>query len=49
VAEASFARDEGRIITQESVRQLAEEVKHRGRARLAAEPRKAAASRLLTG
>jgi Arc/MetJ-type ribon-helix-helix transcriptional regulator len=38
VAEASLARGEGRIITQESMRQLAEEVKQRGRARLAAEP-----------
>ena len=36
-AEASLARGEGRIITQESVRELAEEVKRRGRARLAGE------------
>jgi putative addiction module CopG family antidote len=36
-AEASLSRGEGRIITQESMRELAEEVKHRGRARLAAE------------
>ena len=36
-AEASLARGEGRIITQESVRELAEQVKQRGRARLAAE------------
>ena len=36
-AEASLARGEGRIITQESVRQLAGEVKRRGRARLAAD------------
>jgi Arc/MetJ-type ribon-helix-helix transcriptional regulator len=36
-AEASLARDEGRIITQESMRELAGEVKRRGRARLAAE------------
>jgi putative addiction module CopG family antidote len=36
-AEASLARGEGRIITQESMRDLAEEVKRRGRARLAAE------------
>ena len=36
-AEASLARGEGRIITKESMRQLAEEVKQRGRARLAAE------------
>ena len=36
-AEASLARGEGRIITQESMRELAREVKQRGRARLAAE------------
>lgn len=36
-AEASLARGMGRPITQESVRQLAGEVKSRGRARLAAE------------
>jgi antitoxin ParD1/3/4 len=36
-AEASIARGEGRVITQESMRQLAEEVKQRGRSRLAAE------------
>ncbi len=36
-AEASLARGEGRLITQESMRELAEEVKRRGRARLAAE------------
>lgn len=36
-AEASLARGEGRVITQESMRELAEEVKQRGRARLAAE------------
>jgi putative addiction module CopG family antidote len=36
-AEASLARGEGRIVTPESVRDLAEEVKSRGRARLAAE------------
>ncbi len=36
-AEVPLARGEGRIITQESVRELAEEVKRRGRARLAAE------------
>jgi Arc/MetJ-type ribon-helix-helix transcriptional regulator len=35
--EASVAQGEGRIITQESMRELAEEVKRRGRARLAAE------------
>ena len=33
-AEASLARGEGRIITQESMHELAEEVKRRGRARL---------------
>ena len=37
VAEASIARGEGRAITQESMRQLADEVKQRGRSRLAAE------------
>ena len=36
-AEASIARGEGRSITQASMRELAEEVKQRGRARLAAE------------
>ena len=36
-AEASLARGEGRAITQESMRELADEVKQRGRARLAAE------------
>jgi len=36
-AEASVARGEGRIITQESMRALAEDMKRRGRARLAAE------------
>ncbi|MCX6024555.1 MAG: hypothetical protein NTZ05_23050 [Chloroflexi bacterium] len=35
-AEASLARGEGHIITQESMRELAEEVKRRGRARMAA-------------
>ncbi len=35
-AEASLARGEGRPITQESMRGLAESVKQRGRARLAA-------------
>jgi len=34
-AEASLVRGEGRIITQESMRELAEQVKLRGRARLA--------------
>ncbi len=37
-AEASLARGEGRTITQQSLRELAFEVKQRGRARLAAEP-----------
>jgi Arc/MetJ-type ribon-helix-helix transcriptional regulator len=37
VAETSVARGEGRLITQESMRQLAEEVKQRGRNRLTAE------------
>jgi len=36
-AEASLARGEGRTITQESMRELADEVKRRGRTRLAAE------------
>ncbi len=36
-AKASLARGEGRAITRESMRQLAEEVKERGRARLLAE------------
>jgi Arc/MetJ-type ribon-helix-helix transcriptional regulator len=36
-AKASLARGEGHVITQESMRQLAEEVKERGRARLIAE------------
>jgi Arc/MetJ-type ribon-helix-helix transcriptional regulator len=36
-AEASLARGEGRIITKESMRELAEEVHQRGLARLAAE------------
>jgi putative addiction module CopG family antidote len=36
-AEASLARGEGRTITEESMRKLAEDVKRRGRARLAAE------------
>jgi len=38
-AERSLARGEGRPITQESMRELAESVKQRGRARLAAERR----------
>ena len=37
VAEASIAGGEGLVITQQSIRALAEEVKQRGRARLAAE------------
>jgi Arc/MetJ-type ribon-helix-helix transcriptional regulator len=37
VAEASLARGEGRLITQESMRELADQVKQRGRARLASE------------
>ena len=37
VAEASLARGEGRIITKDSMHQLAEDVSQRGRARLAAE------------
>lgn len=37
VAEASVARGEGRVITQESMRQLADEGKQRGRNRLTAE------------
>jgi putative addiction module CopG family antidote len=36
-AEAALARGEGRAVTEESVRQLAQDVKQRGRARLAAE------------
>jgi hypothetical protein len=36
-AEASLARGEGRIVTPESMRDLAAEVKRRGRERLAAE------------
>jgi antitoxin ParD1/3/4 len=37
VVGASIARGEGRVITQESMRQLADDVKQRGRNRLAAE------------
>lgn len=37
-AEASLARGEGRTITPESMQEAADEVKKRGRARLAAEP-----------
>ena len=36
-ADSSLARGEGRAITQESTRELAHNVKQRGRARLAAE------------
>ncbi|HEY2015845.1 MAG TPA: hypothetical protein VGH38_20220 [Bryobacteraceae bacterium] len=36
-SKASLARGEGRILTGESMRELAEEVKRRGRARLIAE------------
>ena len=36
-AEASLARGEGIVITQDSMRQLAADVKQRGRARLDAE------------
>ena len=36
-AEASLARGEGRIITEQSMRELAAEVKQRGRAHLASE------------
>jgi Arc/MetJ-type ribon-helix-helix transcriptional regulator len=39
-AEASLARGEGLSITQDSIRELAEGVKLRGRARLAAEQSK---------
>jgi Arc/MetJ-type ribon-helix-helix transcriptional regulator len=37
LAEASLARGEGRIITEQSMRDLADEVKQRGLARLARE------------
>lgn len=36
-ARASIARGEGRVITEGSIRELADEVKERGRARLLAE------------
>jgi Arc/MetJ-type ribon-helix-helix transcriptional regulator len=36
-ARDSLARGEGRVITQQSMKQLAQEVKERGRARLLAE------------
>lgn len=38
IAEASLANGEGRTITDQSMRELAEEVKRRGRTRLASEP-----------
>ena len=38
VAKASHARGEGRMLTQESVQELADKVKQRGRTRLAADP-----------
>jgi len=38
-AEASLTRGEGRNITRDSMRELAEDVKGRGRARLASEQR----------
>jgi putative addiction module CopG family antidote len=37
-AKAAIARGEGHVITQQSMRDLAAEVKHRGRARLATNP-----------
>jgi len=37
-AEASIARGEGRVITQQSMLDLVKEVKRRGRARLATDP-----------
>jgi Arc/MetJ-type ribon-helix-helix transcriptional regulator len=37
VAEASLARGQGRVITQQSMRDLSQDVKQRGRARLEAE------------
>lgn len=36
-AEASLASGEGRVVTQESMRELAQNIKQRGRARLASE------------
>jgi putative addiction module CopG family antidote len=38
-AKASIAQGEGRVITQESMKQLADEVERRGLARLAAQQR----------
>ncbi len=40
-AEASLARGEGREITEESMKALADEIKQRGRRRLAAGPEEA--------
>jgi Arc/MetJ-type ribon-helix-helix transcriptional regulator len=37
IAKAAAARGEGRIITEQSMRELSEDVSRRGRARLAAE------------
>jgi hypothetical protein len=37
-AEASLARSGGRVITEQSMREVAEEVNQRGRARVASEP-----------
>jgi len=37
-AKASIARGEGHVITQQSMRELANDVKQRGRARIAADP-----------
>jgi hypothetical protein len=37
IAKVSLAAGKGRVITEDSMRQLADEVKLRGRARLAAE------------
>jgi Arc/MetJ-type ribon-helix-helix transcriptional regulator len=37
IAQASIARGEGRVITEESMQQLAKDVSQRGQARLAAE------------
>jgi len=37
IAKTSLATGKGRVITEDSMRQLADEVKQRGRARLAAE------------
>jgi len=37
-AEASLARGEGRVLTKESAQELANKIKQRARARLAAEP-----------